>query len=215
MQPYCGNLARPLRSGAVFAGVLFLASVGLLFAKDFVKPSAKPAVTYPLHDQHSDENVAAGVDPYDDPEKAQIFNVKWAEQGFLPIFLVVTNDSDQPVSLSNMQAQLITSRREKIPAASNDELYRRLSHLNASGPKYPLPFPRTKVKGAVGKKALDEMDAAQFTAKAVEPHSTQSGFVFFDVSGVSSPLGGGRFYLTGLRNAKGTELLYFEIYFQK
>ena len=151
MQQYCGDLTRRLRSGVVLAGVLFLATVGFLVAKDFVKPSAKPAATYPLHDQHSDEKVAAGVDPYDEPEKAQIFNVKWAEQGFLPIFLVVTNDSDQPVSLSNMQAQLITSRREKIPAAGTDELYRRLAHPNASRPKYPLPFPRTTVKGAVGK----------------------------------------------------------------
>ena len=107
-----------------------------------MKPAAKPAATYPLHDQHSDESVAAGVDPYDDEEKAQIFNVKWAEQGFLPIFLVMTNDRDQPISLANMQAQLITSRREKIPAASNDELYRRLSHVNASGPKYPLAVSR-------------------------------------------------------------------------
>jgi hypothetical protein len=215
MPLFVSGLTRKVRAGVVLACVLCLLGVTLLLAKDFVKPEAKPAATYPLHDQHSDEGVAAGVDPYDDPEKAQIFNVKWAEQGFLPIFLVITNDGDQPVSLANMQAQLITSRREKIPAASNDELYRRLSHVNASGPKYPLPFPRTKVKGAVGKKALDEMDAAQFTAKAVEPHSTQSGFVFFDVTGISSPLAGARFYLTGLRNAKGTELLYFEIYFQK
>jgi len=215
MQQYYGDLKRRLRSGVALAGLFFLATVGVLVAKDFVKPSAKPAATYPLHDQHSDENVAAGVVPYDDPEKAQIFNVKWAEQGFLPIFLVVTNDSDQPVSLAGMQAQLITSRREKIPAATTDELYRRLAHPNASRPKYPLPFPRTTVKGAVGKKALDEMDAAQFSAKAVEPHSTQAGFVFFDVSGISSPLAGARFYLTGLRDAKGSELLYFEIPFQK
>jgi hypothetical protein len=215
MQPFLGELTRILRAGVVLAGVLGLLGVTVLLAKDFVKPAARPAATYALHDNHTDEAVAAGVDPYDDEEKAQIFNVKWAEQGFLPIFLVVTNDGDQPVLLSDMKAQLITSRREKIPAASNDELYRRLSHVNASGPKYPLPFPRTKVKGAVGKKALDEIDAAQFTAKAVEPHSTQSGFVFFDVTGISSPLEGARFYMTGLRNAKGTELLYFEIYFQK
>jgi hypothetical protein len=215
MRPFVSEPTRKVRVGVMLACVLCLLGVGFLLAKDFAKPPAKPAATYPLHDQHSDESVAAGVDPYDDEEKTQIFNVKWAEQGFLPIFLVITNDGDQPVSLANMEAQLITSRREKIPAASNDELYRRLSHVNASGPKYPLPFPRTKVKGAVGKKALDEIDAAQFSAKAVEPHSTQSGFVFFDVSGISSPLAGGRFYLTGLRNAKGTELLYFEIYFQK
>jgi len=206
---------RRLRAGIVLWGGVCLIGVTFLLAKDFVKPAAKPASTYPLHDNHTDEAVAAGVDPYDDPEKAQIFNVKWAEEGFLPIFLVITNDGDQPVSLASMQAQLITSRREKINAASNDEMYRRLSHVNASGPKYPLPFPRTKVKGAVGKKALDEMDAAQFSAKAVEPHSTQSGFVFFDVTGISSPLEGARFYMSGLRSGKGTELFYFEIPFQK
>jgi len=209
------DLTRTLRAGCVLASVVSLVGATLLLAKDFVKPAARPAATYPLHDNHSDEAVAAGVDPYDDPEKAEIFNVKWAEEGFLPIFLVITNDGDQPVSLANMQAQLITSHRTKIAAASNDELYRRLSHVNASGPKYPLPFPRTKVKGAVGKKALDEMEAAQFSAKAVEPHSTQSGFVFFDVTGISSPLEGARFYMSGLRNAKGADLFYFEIPFQK
>jgi hypothetical protein len=207
--------ARRWRAAGALASVVCLLGVTFLLAKDFVKPAAKPAATYPLHDNHTDEAVAAGVDPYEDPEKAQIFNVKWAEEGFLPIFLVITNDSDQVVSLANLQAQLITSHRVKIAAATNDELYRRLSHVNASGPKYPLPFPRTKVKGAVGKKALDEMDAAQFSAKAVEPHSTQSGFVFFDVAGISSPLEGARFYMSGLRNAKGAELFYFEIPLQK
>jgi hypothetical protein len=204
-----------LRFVGGLAGAMCLLATGVMLAKDFVKPSAQPAKTYTLHDQHSDDGVGAAVDPYDSAEKAQIFNVKWNEEGFLPIFLVVTNDGEQPISLGNMRAQLITARHEKLSAASNDELYRRLAHVSAGAPRYPIPFPRTKVKGAVGKKALDEMDAAQFSAKAVEPHSTQSGFVFFDVSGVSSPLSGGRFYLTGLRDAKGNELLYFEIPFQR
>jgi hypothetical protein len=186
-----------------------------LAAKDFVKPEAKPAKTYPGHDEHANESVTVGIDPYDSAEKAQIFSVKWNEEGFVPIYLVVTNDGDQPVSLASMQAQLITGRRDKLAAASNDELYRRLSHVSASRSPYPLPFPRTKVKGAVGKKALDEINAAQFTAKAVEPHSTQAGFLFFDVSGISSPLAGGRFYLSGLRDGKGNDLLYFEIQLEK
>lgn len=214
MQQHADTKPR-LRFAISLSLLMFLFCAGLLLAKDFVKPAAKPASTYPLHDQHSDEAVAVGVDPYDNAEKAQIFTVKWNEEGFLPIFLIVTNDGDQPISLAAMQAQLITAHRDKLSAASNDELYRRLAHVNATGPKYPLPFPRTKVKGAVGKKALDEMDAAQFTGKAVEPHSTQSGFVFFDVTGISSPLAGARFYLTGLRDTKGGELLYFEIPFQK
>jgi hypothetical protein len=215
MRQFSAETKPRLRFAISLPIVLCLVFVGMLVAKEFVKPAAQPAKTYSLHDQHSDEAVTAAVDPYDSAEKAQIFNVKWGEEGFLPIFLIVTNDGAQPISLADMQAQLITSHRDKLTAATNDELYRRLAHVSASGPKYPLPFPRTKVKGAVGKKALDEMDAAQFTAKAVEPHSTQSGFVFFDVSGISSPLAGARFYLTGLRDAKGGELLYFEIPFQK
>ena len=210
-----GDHTSNLRFVVNVAGVLCLLVTCVVLAKDFVKPTAQPAKTYALRDLHSDENVGAAVDPYDSAEKAQIFNVKWNEEGFLPIFLVVTNDGDQPISLGRMEAQLITSHREKLSAATNDELYRRLSHISAGGPKYPTPFPRTKVKGAVSKKALDEMGAAQFSAKAVEPHSTQSGFVFFDVSGIPSPLAGGRFYLTGLRDAKGNELLYFEIPFEK
>ncbi len=211
-----GRVSRSVaRSACLPSVVVVVLCVFALAAKDFVKPVAKPAKTYPAHDEHTNESVAVGVEPHDTAEKAQIFSVKWNEEGLLPVFLVVTNDGDQPVSLGAMKAQLITSGRDKLPAASNDDLYRRLSHITANRSTYPLPFPRTKVKGAVGKKALDEMDAAQFTAKAVEPHSTQSGFVFFDVSGISSPLAGGRFYLTGLRDSKGADLLYFEILFEK
>lgn len=213
MLPFCGKTSRHVRSTTLVM-VAFCVLCGLaLAAKEFVKPEAKPAATYPLHDNHKDEGVAVAVDPYDDPQKTEIFTVKWADEGFLPIFVIITNDSDQPVSLSNIQAQLITSHRDKLSAASGDDLYRRLAHVS-TGRVYPLPIPR-KVKGAVGKKALDEIDRAQFSAKAVEPHSTQSGFMFFDVGGLSSPMDGGRFYLTGIRDAKGGELLYFEIPFQK
>lgn len=214
MRRSSGGIRANVRSAAQFAAVLFLLSALALAAKEFVKPAVTPARTYPAHDEHTNEAVAVGADPYDSAEKSQIFTVKWNEEGFLPIFVVVTNDSDQPISLADMQAQFITSHRDKLAAATNDDLYRRLAHVS-TGRVYPLPFPRTKVKGAVSKKALDEIDGAQFSAKAVEPHSTQSGFMFFDVSGISSPLAGGRFYMTGVRDAKGGELLYFEIYFQK
>jgi hypothetical protein len=209
-----GGIRVNVRSAAQLVAVLFFLTALALAAKEFVKPVAKPARTYAAHDEHTNESVAVGADPYDSTEKSQIFTVKWNEEGFLPIFVVVTNDGDQPISLASMQAQFITGHRDKLAAATNDDLYRRLSHIS-TGRTYPLPFPRTKVKGAVGKKALDEIDGAQFSAKAVEPHSTQSGFMFFDVSGISSPLVGGRFYMTGVRDAKGGELLYFEIYFQK
>jgi len=172
-----------------------------LAAKEFVKPGAKPARTYPAHDEHSNESVTVGVEPYDSAEKAQIFSVKWNEEGFLPIFLVVSNDGDQPISLAGMQAQLITSRREKL-GPHPMTIFIAVCRTSRPGAALSSSLSANQVKGAVGKKALDEIDAAQFTAKAVEPHSTQSGFLFFEVSGISSPLAGARFYLTGLRDGK-------------
>jgi hypothetical protein len=208
-----GGAKGRLRFAILVSAGLSSLCVLALAAKEFVKPGAKPAQAYPLHDEHKDEAVTAAADPYDTPEKAEIFTVKWAEEGFLPVFLIVTNDGDQPIALADMQAQLVTSHRDKLAAATGDDLYRRLAHISTGHP-YPFPIPH-KVKGTVSKKALDEIDRAPFSAKAVEPHSTQSGFVFFDVSGISSPVAGARLYLTGLRDAKGGELLYFEIPLQK
>ncbi len=133
-----------------------------------------------------------------------IFSVHYSEIGFLPIFVVVTNDGDQPVELSGMKAQLVTVNRAKLSPATEDDIARRLTRPSASTNRYPIPFPTKKVKGGLSKQALEEIQNAQFVAKAVEPHSTQSGFLFFDVSGISVPLAGAHFYLTACAMPKET-----------
>ena len=128
--------------------------------------------------------------------------------------MVITNDGDQPVELSGMKAQLVTpaarkslsGRRRHCPAPCRP---------STSTNRYPIPFPSKKVKGGVSKQAIEEIQNAQFVAKAVEPHSTQVGFLFFDVSEISVPLAGAHFYLTGVRDAKGNELMYFEVPLEK
>ena len=184
-------------------------------AKDFVMPQAQPAKTYPAHDEHPLESVAVAVDPYDLAEKTNIFSVKYSEIGFLPIFVVVTNDGNQSVQLAGMKAQLVTVNRAKLSPAGQEDIARRLSRPSANTNRYPIPFPTKKVKGGLSKQASEEIQNAQFEAKAVEPHSSQSGFLFFDVSGISVPLAGAHFYLTGVRDAKGSELMYFEIPLEK
>jgi hypothetical protein len=67
------------------------------------------------------------------------------------------------------------------------------------------------VKGGISKKEMDEIESSQFAAKAVEPHGTQSGFLFFDVGGIAPPLPGANIDITGITDAKGNELMYFEI----
>jgi hypothetical protein len=196
-------------------GAIVLLCAVAFASKEFVKPAAHHARTYPAHDEHANERVTVAADPYDLADKAEIFSVHWNEEGYLPIFLIISNDSDQPISLTNMKAEFVTVRRDKIQPATSDDLYRRLAHVSASGPTYPIPFPRTKVKGAVSKQARQEIDAAQFDAKAVEAHSTQSGFLFFDVSGIRTPLPGAHLYVTGVQDGKGNELMYFEVPFEK
>ena len=183
----------------------------LIAGKSFVKPLAKTAFNYPAHDLHRDEKVSIAADPYDNPEKAKIFTINFAEHGFLPIFFIVTNDSDQPVSITNMQVKLITGNRSKLTPIEPDDLYRRLSNPQAkTSSNIPLPFPR-KVKGGVTKQQMDEIESSQFAARAVEPHTTQSGFLFFDISDLNSPLRNATIDISGVADAKGNELLFFEI----
>ena len=182
----------------------------LLASKNFVKPVAKTAINYPAHDFHRDEKVAIAADPYDTPEKAKIFSVGFADHGFLPIFFVVSNDGDQPVSIANMEITLITHNHSKLTPIAPEDLYRRLSNPRGPTRPSPLPLPQ-KAKGGVSKKAMDEIESSQFAARAVEPHGTQSGFLFFDIGGITSPLSGANIDVTGVADARGNELLYFEI----
>ena len=193
--------------------------LGAMAGKDFVMPTAQAARNYPAHDDHPTEKVAIAVDPYDMADKAQIFITNYSGYGYVPIFFIVTNDSDQPVALSGMKAQLITVNRTKLLPANTDDLVRRLSHPSRNDrPGVPLPIPlpgSKKVKGAVSRQTQEEISMAQFGARSVEPHSTASGFLFFDVADISTPLAGANFYATGVRDAGGNELMYFEIPMEK
>jgi hypothetical protein len=189
----------------------------LLASKNFVKPVAQSAINYPAHDFHRDDKLAIAADPYDTPEKAKIFSIDFAAHGLLPVFLIVTNDGDQPVSIANMEITLLTAHRSKLTPIATDDLYRRLSNpqANTRPTPLPIPIPRGKVKGAISQKEMEEITSSQFAAKAIEPHATQSGFLFFDIEDISSPLAGAELEVTGVSDAKGNELLYFEIFMDK
>ena len=187
-----------------------IAVAGLAWAgKHFVMPQTQAAKTYPHHDDHTDEKVAVALEPYDTLDKASIFSIHFNEIGFAPLLVVITNDSDQPVSINDLQAQLVTARRDKIPPATDDDIYRRITRPPAGPSGSPLPWP--KKKGGVSQDWRDEVEGAQFAARAVEPHSSQSGFMFFDVSGIANPLAGAHLYLSGVHDAKGNEMMYFEV----
>lgn len=182
-----------------------------LAAKEFSMPKVRPAAAYPAHDYHSKEMVTVALDPYDTSEKAKIFVVPYHDVDLLPILMIVTNDSDQPITLSEMKAELVTGNGSKLTPATYDDVFRRVSHTRSSGTRMPLPFPTKKVKGGVNSKEWNEIETAQFSAKAVEPRSTQAGFLFFDISDITNPLQGAHFYLTRVHDASGNDLMYFDV----
>lgn len=207
----CSPCGRAVVGGCALFLVAGLFTPLVAKTKPFVKPATQAARSYPAHDDHTDEKVAIAADPYDTPEKAKIFSINFAQHGFLPVFLVVTNDGDQPVSIANMQITLVKPDRAKLTPVSPDDIYRRLVNPQGETRPSPIPIPRKNVKGAITQEQRDEIESSQFAARAVEPHSSQSGFLFFDVAGISAPLAGSSMEITGVDNSNGNELMFFEI----
>jgi hypothetical protein len=206
------------RSTIALAALCLAALTVISFAKDktLPLPRAFHAKTYPANDIHDDEKVAIAADPYDTADKvATAFNVKYVDQGLLPVHLIISNDGNQPVSLAEMKIVFVTKKGTKLDPARPEDIYRRIGHPRQSGPVInPLPIPRKQPR-SVSEQARDEVQQAQFLAKAVEPHGTQAGFLFFDVSGIESPLAGAKLEITGIMNSDGKELFYFEIPMEK
>jgi len=213
------RLPMPMVVIAVAAVAMFWAP--RLAAKDekgFVMPKPADAKTYPARDTSEKEKLAIAADPYDLPEKTQrVFRIKYKEEELLPVLLVITNDGGQPVVLTDMQVELVTRKRVKLQPATEQDIYRRIARQPMRGDQpsgNPLPFPR-KVKRSVKKEEQQEIQDSRFAAKAVEPHATQAGFLFFDVEGIDNPLAGAHLYVSGLRNSQGQELIFFDIPLEK
>jgi len=182
--------------------------------KDFVMPKAENASTYPSKDSQPNERITTAIDLYNTAPKDDIFNTHYVQEGILPVFLVITNDSDKPISVTKMRAELVTGAHAKLEALTADDVTRRVLHVNASSTNpghagsIPIPFGNKNKKA---QQQLEEINRAKFSAFAVEPHSTQYGFLFFDIQDVRNPTQGAHIYLTGVRDAGGNELMYFDI----
>ena len=194
--------------------MLFAPRVAAKDEKGFVMPRPADAKTYPAHDTSEKEKVTVAADPYDLPGKTQgVFRIRYKEENLLPVLLIITNDAGQPVTLTSMQVELVTRKRVKIQPATEDDVYRHVARPPLKGDQpsaNPLPFPR-KVRQSVKKEDQQEIQDSRFAAKAVEAHATQAGFLFFDVEGINDPLSGAHLYVSGLRNAHGQELIFFDI----
>jgi hypothetical protein len=203
-------------SGALSLLVVWLALPAL--ASDHSAPPVQPATTFAAVEVHDDEKVAIAVEPYDTREKVGLFRVDYLSHGVMPVRLIVTNNGERPISLSDARILFMTAAGDKIQAAEPEDVERLMSQKERQGSKIPMPgpIPAIKLKPKASDKDVEEdFNTLEYQALVVEPHSTRAGFLFYDVSQLDNPLKGAKMHLVKLRDADGKELFYFEIPFEK
>jgi hypothetical protein len=191
------------------------ASAPLLIASDHSMPPPKDASTYASYDAHAAEHVVIAAEPYDTREKGKIFRVQYIAAGFMPIYIVVTNNSDKPISLDQARIDYISAEGDRIPAAQAEDIERRMTHVSNAGKVMPMPAPLPPIKKkpkTPDKKIEEDFSDFEYSATTVPAHSTRAGFLFYDVQGLGdAPLKGANLTLRELHDANGKELFYFEI----
>ncbi len=180
-------------------------------------PPAKSAATYPANDTHPDEHLTIAADPCDDPKLCPFFRLPYIQHGLLPIRVIVSNDGDRALQLDNARIQFITAANDKLPAANEDEINRRLFTLHSTQPiRIPLdPFPVKRTP--VDKKITQDDDDFGFQGTIVNAHSTLAGYLFYDIKGLDDPaLAHAQLYVKMVHTLDGKqELFSFTIPFDK
>lgn len=187
-------------------------------ARDHVPPPVQPAQSYAAVEVHAEEKVAIAAEPYDTKEKNSIFRVDYLRYGFMPVLLTITNMGDKPISLNDARILFETAKGSLIQAAEPEDVERKMTRAQRQGESIPLPgtLPGIHLKRKGKFKEVEaDFNTFEYQALVVDPHSTQAGFLFYDVSGLTDPLRGAHLYIREIRNAAGKQLFYFEIPFDK
>ena len=214
------SATRAMLAGAAVAALLALqAGTVTVQAADHTPPPVHKAIEYPCSETHIDEHVTIAVDPYDSADKTKFFRFDALKAGFLPVRFIVDNDSDKSLDLSQARILFITAGGQKINAAQLEDLQRAGGQLkmHPPGSVTPLPFPfPNKPKDKGEKQIEDDYNMLSYTTTLIAPHSSASGFLWYDVSGLETPvLQGAQMYVRLIRTADGKDLFNFTIPFDK
>ena len=205
---------KPRARWVLFAGILLASAPIHTHAADKkTAPPAKPADSYPASDAHPNEHVTIAADPCDDPKLCSFFRLPYIQHGLLPIRVIVTNDGDQALQLDEARMQFISANNDKIPAATEDDINRRIFTMHsAQGTKIPLT-PITIHHPPVDKKISQDDDDFGFKGTVVNPHSTLAGYLFYDIQDLDDPaLRHAELYIKMIRTLDGAhELFAFSI----
>jgi hypothetical protein len=187
-------------------------------ASDRTPPPVQPATSFPAVEVHPAEHVAIAAEPYDTQGK-RVHLPRGLPGPRRDADSAHRHQPGRPAHFA-VDARILfeTADGDRIRAAEPDDVERMMTQKERQGSRIPLPAPlpplHVKPKGSI-KEIEDDFNTFEYSALAVEPHTTRAGFLFYDVSGLKNPLMGAKLYLHDLRDADGKQLFYFEIPFDK
>jgi hypothetical protein len=124
-------------------------------AADKAPPPAQPASTYPDADTHATEHVSIAAEPFD-LDKAAFFHVNYPAYGIMPVRMIITNDGDKPISLSQARIDFIDQAGDKIPAAQFADIQRIINIPPNKAEQVPLGPIKIGGKGKNKNKQIKE-----------------------------------------------------------
>jgi hypothetical protein len=181
---------KPTRRAILLAALLLACIPTHLSAEKARKPVPPlTAQEYPMHDEHELEHVAIAAEPGDTRETRPDTRLDYLAHDMLPIRVIVTNDSEFDLTLDDARIHFIAADNSNIPAATDDDLQRRMFTLGSANKKIPLPLPLPPitVHGNVDKKILADVEDFGFKTTTVKAHTTVAGYLFYDIQGLTAP----------------------------
>ena len=185
-------MRRPIPVLALVVFLLPLCGLSARAEKHRKAPPALPAAEYPLHETHAKEQVTIAAEPGDTKEARPDTRLDYYHHGFLPIRVIITNDSNETLNLDEARIHFVAADNTVVQAATDEELERRMFTRKSTQPRtipMPGPIPSIKMKKTpVNKQILDDEADFAFASTTVEPHSTASGYLFYDVRTLDEPV---------------------------
>ena len=185
------SIARLGLSVALIALLATAPAVRVSAEKPRKPPPPLSAQDYPMHDAHELERVTIAAEPGDTKETRPNTRLNYFDHDMMPIRIIVTNDSEFALTLDDARIHLITGDETIVPAATDDDLQRRMVTLgSAKGTKIPLPMPLPPitVHHDIDKKIIDDENDFGFQTTTIKPHSTVAGYLFYDMQGLDPPV---------------------------
>ncbi|MDE3103900.1 MAG: hypothetical protein KGK08_01880 [Acidobacteriota bacterium] len=168
----------------------------LVAAAEKKAPPAKPANQYAAFDAHANEHVTIAAEPCDDQKKCDFFRLPYVAHSLIPIRIIITNDGDTALSLDEARMQFLSANNDRLPAATLDDINRRLfTFRSAEGTRLPI-IPITIHHAPIDKKITQDDNDFGFASTTVQAHSTVAGYLFYDVKELDDPpLQGAQIYI--------------------